>query len=563
MCSAIAACILGVFAFGISAARAADLRAVDAAQRGEFTLMKTVLNRSDVNVRAPDGSTALLWAVYHVSVPAVHELLAAGADANAGNRYGVTPVLEACRVGSPAIFEALLKAGASVRVKYPFGETPLMDCAYTGNLAGVKQLIAHGENVNAREQTEDETALMMAAEQGHLAVVKSLLAAGALPNLVARDTPLHNPKTIGGAVKVDYPRGGMTALMFAAREGHGDVVKALLRAGANPRLKTPDGLSAMVLAVVNDRLDLAKVLLDHGADPNDGSLTAVVDLYNLHAYSTAHSATRTRPWHKNSITPIVLLTQLLNHGANPARPAAYTLNASGPNWTVGTANPAYVAALMGQDAAILKIFLSRKLVTANAIPAYRPAPAVPGAMGPIRAPHADATPLLTALTGAGVRRGLPGSPFGPFRYAGDPSTRGAAPSAAVLIQYGADVNASDPNGNRPIHIAAGKGDLAAIRLLASHGALLKVKDKAGLTPLDYAMGRRPPASANRHVAFIRRPPKPQMAAVALLKQLMSGAKPLKAEKERQGKSGVPVAQATARTSGQIAASTNTRRVSRR
>ena len=105
--------------------------------------------------------------------------------------------------------------------------------------------------MNAAEAYQKQTALMWAAAEGHVDVVKALLAAGADPNRKARVNDLDDRK------HADHPTGGFTALMFAVRNGHEEVARALVKGGADPKLTNGDGVTAMIIAIVNDRFDLA------------------------------------------------------------------------------------------------------------------------------------------------------------------------------------------------------------------------------------------------------------------------------------------------------------------
>src|SRR5690606_18475563 len=115
------------------------------------------------------------------------------------------------------------------------------------------------------------TALMWAAAEGHVEVVDALLASGADPNLQAHVTSLtdrHN---------ADHPTGGFTALMWAVRNGHEETVRRLVAGGADLHLKNGDGATATTIAIYNDRFDLAATLVNLGADVNDGSLYVAVE----------------------------------------------------------------------------------------------------------------------------------------------------------------------------------------------------------------------------------------------------------------------------------------------
>ncbi len=171
-----------------------------------------------------------------------------------------------------------------------------MAASRTGKVDAVKLLLSRGSFVNAADPFQEETALMWASAEGHLEVVKTLLAAGADPNLKAHVSLITERKN------ADHPSGGFTALMFAVRNGHEDVAKALIAGGADLKLTNADGATATVIAIVNDRFDLAKELLDLGADPNDGSLYFAVDMHDATIDMRAHDGSRLQPSHPNKMT---------------------------------------------------------------------------------------------------------------------------------------------------------------------------------------------------------------------------------------------------------------------
>jgi uncharacterized protein len=489
-----------LLACGLSTAQAIPL--IDAARKGDVATVRTLVkDRVDVNATEVDGSSALLWAVYRSDTDMVKALLAARAQVNVTNRYGMTPLLQACRIGNADIVAALIKAGADTKAAVRLGETPLMAAAGAGNATIVNLLVGAGADVNAREPEQDQTALMWAVDEGHLPVVKQLLAAGADPNAAAKANTLRDDLLReGGRQMVSWSRGGLTPLMFAARDGHVDVAQALVEAGARLDAATPDGLTPMLLAVINDWTDLAAMLLERGANPNDGSLHEIVVVHNLRRGATASDASRPRPDNMNTVEPLDLVAMLLAKGADPNKVVPYTLRADGFGVPTPTALSAYVRALQSQDVAAVKLMLDSKRVDPNA----------PTASGTL--------PLMEVSVPA--RGGLfSGAGEGGFRHAGE---RGSVATANLLLKAGADVNGKNKAGETPLHRAAQNGEINMIRWLAKNGAALDAKSAAGLTPLDIAMGKRPPAEPGARPEFggggPPRGPRPEV--VAVLRELM-------------------------------------------
>ena len=135
-----------------------------------------------------------------------------------------------------SVVEALVKAGADARFTGPEGETALMIASRTGRVEAVRVLLAHGADVNAKERWYGQTALMWAAAENHAAVVQALIDAGA--TIDARPTLLGPPKRDIADFRTDknglalqtllttFPKQGLTPLLFAARQGAVDAVRA-------------------------------------------------------------------------------------------------------------------------------------------------------------------------------------------------------------------------------------------------------------------------------------------------------------------------------------------------
>jgi ankyrin repeat protein len=266
---------------------------------------------------ADTSASALHWAAYRNDLDAVKRLLSEGADPNAVNRFGVTPLHEAATVGNAAMLEALLDAGGDANAAFGEGETVLMTAARAGDTASVKTLLAHGGNPDATEGWHGQTALMWAAIENHADVVQLLIDAGAK---VDRASTKHDWVKISyseGNVPKTRDLGGLTALQFAAREGSLESVEKLLAAGADPNATEPMyQLTPLQLAILNGHYTLAKRLIEHGVGVDDGSLYLAVDMRNLGFY-----AQRPNPREKDGdVTSLDVVNALLERGADPDLP---------------------------------------------------------------------------------------------------------------------------------------------------------------------------------------------------------------------------------------------------
>src|SRR3954463_8301439 len=336
------------------AAVGGDPSIITAAKNDDLSAVRAqIAKRANVSEVARDGSTALLWAVYNGNVEMTRALIAAGAPVNAPNHYGITPLLQAARTGDATLIGMLIKAGADIAATHPDGETPLMAASRTGHLGAVKQLLEAGANANVADSYQQETPLMWAAAEGHVDVVNELLKAGADANRQAHVNGIEERK------HGDYPSGGFTALMFATRNGYDAVAEALIKGGADPKLTNADGLTATMVAITNDRFDLAKKLIELGAPANDGSLYFAVDMHDATTDMRAHDGSRLRAGHPNTLSARGLIKVLLDKGADPNKPFQGQLH----NTTLCcdpevNSSPFYRAAI-ASDVEAMKLMLAR------------------------------------------------------------------------------------------------------------------------------------------------------------------------------------------------------------
>src|SRR5262245_32231886 len=300
----------------------AEVRLLDAVKAGNRDAVRALLAQpkvaAEVNAQEADGTTPLQLAVRADDRDIAKALLDAHADPNIANRYGVRPLSLAAGNASAAMTELLLNAGADANAALPEGQTMLMAAARTGNPDVVRLLLARGVNVNARENLLGETALMWAAAENHPEAVALLVQHGA--EIDARTSKLSFPKDRFGleGVLTILPHGSWTALMYAGRQGSLGAARALADAGANVNLVDPDGSTAMVLAIINGHYDVAAMLAEKGANPNLADSTGMAALYAAVDMNTLGEVYG-RPGRKSTstVSALDLMKVLIAHGADP------------------------------------------------------------------------------------------------------------------------------------------------------------------------------------------------------------------------------------------------------
>jgi ankyrin repeat protein len=429
----------------------------------------------------PDGTTALHRAIYAGDAAEARRLIAAGADPHAANLFGATPMMLAAARGDAELIRVLLDAGVDANSPNAEGQTALMVVARTGNVEAAKRLIRHGANVQARENWGGQTALMWAAAQGQPEMIRLLLKHGARVDERSAVRDWQRRVTAEGRPK-DMNRGGLTPLLFAAREGCIACLKVLLAKGADINLMDPDGATALLMAELNYHWDTAKFLIEAGADVNLWDIYGQTPLYIAVDMNTPPVGRRVELPSMDVATGADIARLLLARGANvnaqlKLRPRYRNIpndRYRDPMIVWGT-TPLLRAAKAG-DLPLVKLLLDH------------------GAL-PNLANSQGVTPLMAA-SGDGMNND---PTRGRIRTEDD-----ALACYALLKAAGADVNArtvlsiADADlkiitaANRTaMHAAAARGWNRLIRQLVADGAEVDVIDSNGLSPIDYALGRFP------------------------------------------------------------------------
>jgi ankyrin repeat protein len=477
LCDRAAVAVVLTLVAAIGSAAAQDLRLPNAAERQDWTEVRALLKDKKVDPRGRqgDGATALHWAVHRGNLEIVDLLIGAGADVNAANAHGVTPLALAAENAQPTMVARLLKAGANPNAALPVqGESILMTAALAGNLEVVTMLLDRGAQVDARTARSGQTALMWAVSENHVAVTRLLIERGA--DVRARSAT------------------GFTPMLFAAQQGNVEIGRMLLAAGA--AVNADDGGPAPLLIAINSaRVPFSLFLLEQGANPNAASrdgetaLHAAISIGGRKIGFDPDAAVR-EPSDKGK-----LIAALLARGADAnarARRVPLRFNAgqgsdpssrSADNFGVARsrqgATPFWVAA-ENADVEVM-----RMLLDAGADPTAR---------------TDDQTTALMIAAGLG---------HGGDRYERFWSGARAAESVKFLVEHGADVNARNESGFTALHGTAFVGADEAAEYLVQRGAQVNAQDFLGRTAFRIAEGHK-----GGGMSFVSRP-----ATAALLAKL--------------------------------------------
>lgn len=483
---------------------------------------------ADVNAAQPDGTRPIHWAVYRVDYELLDALIAKKAKADVANEFGSTALAEAVKLADARMVKTLLNAGAGPESPNQDGETALMVAIKTGELPVVEMLIKAGANVNAVEKFHNQTPLMYAAAAGKNAgeMVKLLLAkdADVRPRALYTDWPSQ----ITSEPRAQYrPSGGLTALLYAARGGCYECVEALIGAGAAVNVPTPEGVTPLMVALDNDHNDVAKLLLDRGANPGVWDWWGRTALYiavdrkeggssgGLRLAGQAGGGrggrgaapVAARGSGRPAVSNMEIINALLDAGVDPNA----ELNMHRPSR--GGNSGRFIENLRSTGATPLS-----RAAEGGDIEAAR------ALLGKGANPNINTMGLTPFLVAAGVG---PGSTRNGTGLAAAGAAGGAVntPLMDLMLAHGADVNArvtgtktysmrvsrapSANEGMTALHVAAQAGKLDLVRYLLEKGASTEIADASGRKAIDLVGGgaprgggQAPPATTGAEVVAI-------------------------------------------------------------
>jgi uncharacterized protein len=451
---------------------------------------------ADPKQRGPNGETALMLAARNGDPEAVRVLVAAGADVNAKETLrGTTALMWAAEQRHPGAVKALIDGGADFRARSGPAGLPRNYMAPTVKVANVQaaqkryaaaaaagrtyeeQLATEGISGRfggaaqpqqppggaagaaappGQNQTPGEGGRGQGPERGAQNGRRS--SAGAPEGAGARSsqaTPQQapdpdddddNPEVVVAGL-VGSGGGGLTALVFAAREGDLESAQILLEAGADANQATEYGWTPLLTATNNRHYKLGALLVDWGADVNRANKGGWTPLYL--ATDNRNIEGGDYPVPKPDMDSLEYIKLLLDRGADPnarVRDNTLTRTIFTMQWLFENGATAFVRAAQSSDVELMKLLV-----------AY-------GADPKIATAHNDTA--LTVSAGMGWVEGVT------YEW----SKQANFEAVKMLLDLGLDPNGRNNDGRTPLMGAAMKGRNDVVQLLVDRGAKLDTRD---------------------------------------------------------------------------------------
>lgn len=473
-----------------------------------------------------NGQTPLVFASAGGRLEAVEALIAAGADLTVatnvvdfdargkedgdarGRRQELKAAIYKAEAQARGEWVEEEEAGFTTQTDTPSGQEPTQQEAkdraerntnttsssFSSSVARSEQETDRDPLDNTQGQTEKDAEMGADSREdaGSISSDEEPNAAAKAANLAAQKQSLSFSQLVGR-------QGGTTALHYAVRQGHFEVAKTLLNAGASiDRRSEGDSSTPLLISTINGHYDLASYLLEQGADPNLHSEDGVSPLYATIANRWAAKTLYPQPtaFRQQEHGYLEMMEELLVAGADPnARVsthiwyAAFNFDLLGVNFMGAT--PFWRAA-KALDIPAMELLIAYG--ADSSMPTQKPPERRrrrsdddekekedPSGLPPVEV-GGPGIPPIVAAAGYGYGRSRTGNSH---RHAPDSWVT----AAKYLVEVtGADVNARDHDGFSALHFAAARGDNELINYLVSKGADPTFVARTGQTTIDLANG---------------------------------------------------------------------------
>lgn len=241
------------------------------------TLRLLIQKGANTEIRDFLGNTALHSCVRFDSKNTALVLMSSGIDVNAQNLSGKTALHEAARTGKTAMVTLLLDNGANINSTDATGKTVLIDSIHSGNIELVKMLLTRGASPQIQEMY-GRNAYHEAAEFGNIELITLIRTAGGNP--LSRDTHGRTPfslvldksdetikAVLGNDINLSDSDGNTPIHIAVQNKVSSDKIFMLISMNYPLNRRNSLGLTPLTLAVKNNQNDLAKTLIECGADP--------------------------------------------------------------------------------------------------------------------------------------------------------------------------------------------------------------------------------------------------------------------------------------------------------
>jgi len=444
---------------------------LDAAEDGDLPGVQRLISLIDnINVVDKNGDTALILAASEGRVEVMKVLLESGADIDWQGQLGGTALWTAVLVEKISAVEFLVKAGADLEITSDEGSTPLYLASSHGNFPAVSALLKAGADVEALFLKSGTTPVMAGALSGSIEVVTALLSHGA-------DLSTRAPF-------------GYSALHFGTMSGSIDVVKALIIGGADVNTRVwGNGDTVIIVAAEFNNVDMIRTLIEHGAG---------VRGVNRWGRTALHTAALLP---NNS----VVLEFLINEGLDVnSKTLSGETALSDAAWIGNKGNVGFLLS-KGADPDIGNKVICGCLDTEDESqnPSCPPENCdttedVTDIKRLLGIPDAAPETLLEAVKAAELKtveklisegadiEATDGDGNTPLIIA---AARGLEDIARVLLYAGVKIDSRNVYEEAPLHVAAFFGHTDVMRILIKRGAAVEVQDVSGFTPLHNAAER--------------------------------------------------------------------------